>query len=313
MLRSIITLLTDLVDYAGLFPPAKLDMQRSVEAYNRAKVGANEFALGRFICPVSRLPEFTQCASALLPGTFATSGYREQADVSTPWRLSALIDGNMSQDLDIIEGFNAHHGTPENGQAIIDAAEIKVSDVAQIDEALDQMSEDIFPYFEFPVNADCRGFVTALAGSPAAAKIRTGGTTPGAFPTPIEVAQFIAACAGASVPFKATAGLHHPLRATKKLTYEKESPTCLMHGFLNVFIAAALVRVKGLDIERVEALLLDENDRNFKFGNEFISWQGHGLDLGQIAKVRETFALSFGSCSFDEPIEELTQLGLIVP
>lgn len=311
MLRSVTTLLTDLFDYAGLFPPAKLDMQQSVEAYNRAKVGANEFALSRFICPASRLTEFTQHASALLPGTFATSGYREQADVSEPWRLSVLIDGNISQNLDLIEGFNAHHSKEENGQAIVDMVEIKVANVDEIDAALDDMTEGIYPFFEFPVNADCRGYIAALAGSNAAAKIRTGGVTASAFPTAIEVAQFIVGCAKAGVAFKATAGLHHPIRAQHKLTYEKDSASCTMHGFINLFVAAALVKAKGLDIERAEALLLEEANETIKFGNEFISWQGHGLDLGQIAKVRETFALSFGSCSFDEPIQDLTKLGLM--
>ncbi len=311
MLRSVTTLFTDLIDYAGLFPPAKLDMQRSVEAYNRAKVGVHEFALGRFICPASRLQEFTACASALLPGTFATSGYREQAEVSGPWRLSVLIDGNLDNDLDEIEGFNAHHGDEANGQAVVDAVEIKVSAVGQVDEALDQMTEDIFPFFEFPVNADCRGFVAALAGSVAGAKVRTGGTTASAFPTALEIAQFLQACSAAGIAFKATAGLHHRIRGSYRVTYEKESPACIMHGFLNVFVAAALIRAKGLDIERAEALLLDDDDTHFKFGDEFISWQGHGLDLTQIAKVRETFALGFGSCSFDEPIEDLVKLGLV--
>ncbi len=311
MLRSITTLLTDLIDYVGLFPPAKLDMQRSVEAYNRAKIGAHEFALSRFICPCSRLEEFTQHASALLPGTFATSGYREQAEVSQPWRLSVLLDGNISENLDLIQAFNDHHADEANGQAMIDMVELKVASVEEVDIALDEMTEGIFPFIEFPVNADCRGFIAALAGSEAGAKIRTGGVTASAFPTAIEVAQFIVGCSRAGVPFKATAGLHHPVRGQHKLTYEKESASCSMHGFLNVFVAAALVKAKGLDIERAEALLLEESPEAVKFGDEFISWRGHGLDLAQIAKVRETFALSFGSCSFDEPIQDLSSLRLL--
>ena len=311
MNRSIQTLLTDLIDYAGLFPPAKLDMQLSVEAYNRAKVSEHEFALGRFVCPVSRLPEFSKHASAFLPGSFATSGYREQvhAGGGEPWRLSVLIDGPLDEDLDIVEGFNEHHGQEANGLALIDAVELKVTDVNQIDEALDEMTEGLYPYFEFPVNADCRGYVAALAGNQAAAKIRTGGVTAGAFPLPLEVAQFIVACARADVPFKATAGLHHPVRGSARLTYEKDSAACTMHGFVNLFLCAAMVRVKGLDVERAETMLCDEDSARFKFSEDLIVWHGHGIETAQLAKVRETFALSFGSCSFDEPMADLAKLG----
>lgn len=309
MNRTIETLLTDLIDYAGLFPPAKLDMAKSVEAYNRAKVGEFEAALGRFVCPASRLAEFTKAASPLLPGTFATSGYREQARGAEPWRLSVLIDGELGHDLDLIEAFNLHHDSEANGQAVVDSVEMKVADVNEIDEALDEIPEDLFPYFEFPVNEDCRGFVAALAGNQAAAKIRTGGVSSGAFPTPIEVAQFIVACAASDVPFKATAGLHHPVRGRFRLTYEKDSPACTMHGFVNVFLCAALVRVKGLDVERAEAVLQEEDPAAFKFSNELVSWRGHGLGLMELAKLRETFALSFGSCSFDEPLADLRSIG----
>ncbi len=309
MNRTIETLLTDLIDYAGLFPPAKLDMAKSVEAYNRAKVSEHEWALGRFVCPASRLAEFTKAASPLLPGTFATSGYREQARGSEPWRLSVLIDGELGHDLDVIEAFNQHHDAEEHGQAVVDSVEMKVADVNEIDEALDEIPEDLFPYFEFPVNEDCRGFVAALAGNQAAAKIRTGGVSSGAFPTPIEVAQFLCACAASDVPFKATAGLHHPVRGRFRLTYERDSAACTMHGFINVFLCAALVRVKGLDVERAEAVLQEEDPAAFKFSNELVSWRGHGLGLMELAKLRETFALSFGSCSFDEPLSDLRSIG----
>src|SRR5438045_1076677 len=80
-----------LTDYAGLYPPAKLDMPAAVEAYNRCKIGEHEAMLGRFICPVARLDEFSKAAAPLLPGTFARSGYRTQADSMEPWRLSVIV------------------------------------------------------------------------------------------------------------------------------------------------------------------------------------------------------------------------------
>jgi cell division FtsZ-interacting protein ZapD len=82
-----------------------------------------------------------------------------------------------------------------------------------------------------------------------------------------------------------------------------------MHGFVNVFLCSALVRVKGLDVERAEAVLQDEDPAAFKFSNELVSWRGHGLGIMELAKLRETFALSFGSCSFDEPLADLRSIG----
>ncbi|CAG0976034.1 hypothetical protein PHYC_01506 [Phycisphaerales bacterium] len=314
MTESLRTLLTGIVDYAGLFPPAKLDMQSAVEAYNRAKIGENAWMLGRFICPASRLSEFETCAAPFLPGTFATSGYREHAGNAEPWRLSVLLDNGFRDALATIAAFNIRHEPLDHGQAFIDCVESKVENVNQIDGALEEMPDNLFPFFEFPVGVvgspkDCRGFVAALAGEHAAAKIRTGGIQAGAFPPADEVIAFLNACAAAEVPFKATAGLHHPLRGYHALTYEQGSAGCEMHGFINVFLAAAFIRIKGPSEKETTALLTEEEPDNFTWCDEVVSWRGHGLETGQIAAAREQFALSFGSCSFDDPTSDLRKLG----
>jgi hypothetical protein len=314
---SIRTLLTDLVDYAGLFPPAKLEMQASVEAFNRSRVGPHEWMLGRFICPLARLEEFERCASPLLPGDFATSGYREMAGAGDPWRLSVLVEpgagGDIEPALDVIEAFNERHADPRQGEAVIDACEIKVSRPDEIDPILDQMVEDVYPYFEFPVTTDCRGFVAALSGSPAGAKIRTGGVVGTAFPTTSEVSAFIHACHAADVPFKATAGLHHPVRGHYRLTYDAGSPTHTMHGFVNLFLASALVRTRAIDPRVTESILREEDAANFRVGEQVLGWKDYLVEAAQVAKSREAFALSFGSCSFDEPVDDLTRLGWLSP
>lgn len=334
MPRTLRTLLTDLVDYAGLFPPAKLDMGKAAEEYARAIQSEHAWMLGRFICPVSRLNEFEQAASVLMPGTVGTSGYREHAPsraegaAGEPWRLSVLIDslsgggGDATQkfenDLAAIHAFNDRHESEDQGLAVIDMIEAKVTTPTQIDDALDVLTDDLFPFFEFPVSAggegcDCRGFIAALSGSPAGAKIRTGGVVPGAFPTPAEVASFLTYCAAAEIPFKATAGLHHPVRGSYRLTYEKDSAHATMHGFLNLFVAAALVHglVKGgrADAGLAEEVLTEEDPANFKVAEEVLGWKEFLLDATHIALARESFAHSFGSCSFEEPVEDLGKLG----
>lgn len=310
MTQSIRTLMTDLIDYAGLFPPAKLEMPAAVEEYARHRRGEYEWMLGRFICPVSRLDEFAAQAAPLMPGTFATSGYREHADIQEPWMVSAIIDGPLDDDLDRVYHFNRRHSKEDHGLARIDLLEIKAPDPSFVDDALDVIPEDIFPFFEFPPpdklpGADCRGFVAALAGNSSGAKLRMGGLTADAFPTCDYVAKFLKACVDADVPFKATAGLHHPVRHFSHAVKSE------MHGFFNLFITAGLLEAGKIDEARAVEVLRDQEAGNFLFNNDTAGWKDQRLTVAQVAKVREAFALSYGSCSFDEPIDDLKGMGLL--
>jgi hypothetical protein len=134
------------------------------------------------------------------------------------------------------------------------------------------------------------------------AKIRTGGLTVDAFPAIRNVAEFLHACKAKGVAFKATAGLHHPLRCVKPLTYEPNAPTGMMHGFLNVFLAAAM-------LDHAEEILEETDARAFAFDDAGASWRGHRVSTAELATMRREFATSFGSCSFEEPIGDLRSLG----
>ena len=133
------------------------------------------------------------------------------------------------------------------------------------------------------------------------AKIRTGGITEDAFPTPEIVASFIRACRSAGIAFKATAGLHHPLRCVRPLTYEPNAVLGTMHGFLNVFLAAAMVG-------DAEAILRETDASAFTFDDDGANWRNRRVTLDELATMRQ-FATSFGSCSFEEPINDLQELG----
>ena len=134
------------------------------------------------------------------------------------------------------------------------------------------------------------------------AKIRTGGTTADAFPAIEHIAEFLRACKAKRVSFKATAGLHHPLRCMKPLTYEPNAATGTMHGFLNVFLAAAL-------LDHAEEILAETDPYAFSFDDDGASWRGHRVATESLATMRQDFATSFGSCSFEEPINDLKELG----
>lgn len=307
--RALSTLVTGLFDYAGLYPPAKLPMQEAAETYARALVGEQAFMLGRLVCPASKLHKLSEAAAVLMPGTYATSGYREHADVLEPWSISAVIDAELDEAMELIDAFDEHHGTEDHGLARVDSIELKAPTPSFIDEALELIPDDMTPYFEVPTEGDCRGFIAALAGSEASGKIRCGGVTAEAIPLSADIAEFLLACRGAGVPFKATAGLHHPIRAQQRLTYEEDGPLGTMHGFVNLFMAAAFVRARDAPRDMVVDVLEEREAGAFSFDEGGAKWRGHALDIVDLARARETFAISIGSCSFDEPVEDLRKLG----
>jgi hypothetical protein len=155
-----------------------------------------------------------------------------------------------------------------------------------------------------------RDSLAVLASSGRRAKIRTGGETADKFPAAEAVLAFIKLCAAANVPFKATAGLHHPIRSVHRLTYQPDSPSGIMHGFLNVFLAAVFVRA-GMATQLALELLREESAQAFHFDSEGITWRHHHIALDEIAAARQSFSISFGSCSFTEPIDDLRSLHLL--
>jgi len=147
----------------------------------------------------------------------------------------------------------------------------------------------------------------AIKSSGCFAKIRTGGIKPEAIPSVGSVSQYILACAQKKLSFKATAGLHHAVRAMHLLTYENDAPQAVMHGFLNVFVAAAFAWHGDTDIEPI----LEETDaHSFRFDDR-AHWKNRSLSAAQVIEARRDFIHSFGSCSFEEPVEDLRNLGLL--
>ncbi len=325
MLHPIRVLMTEIVDYAGLFPPAKLDMRTTVENWARYVSSEHSWMLGRLIVPVARLDEFEEAVDEL--GIAPGPG-------DDAWRISGLVAlDTLDAQIDRIFAFNrartlgtdteqdsaAAESAPDgelslpgsSGGMVIDAIELKCASAADIDTAMRIIPEQLEPYIEISPDADVRGPIAAMAGTGARAKIRTGSVVADEIPGPGQVASFIHACAAADVGFKATAGLHHPIRAEYALTYDDDPPRGVMFGFLNMFLAAGFVRAKILD-DIEAARLLDERDPEaFTFDDDGIAWRGKRLDTAAIARVRETFATSFGSCSFEEPVEDLIGMKLL--
>jgi hypothetical protein len=297
-------LMHGIVDYAGLFPPAALDMPKTVSNYAHHRAGEDRWALARLVVPVKRLGEFERCADGQLPRA-------EGDDSEDPWPLTVLSEATgpaaFEDDLLAIERFNSRHAEPGAGRAIIESVELKATGANVIEGVLDLMPETLFPWFELPWQQDVRGMVAALSEMEAGAKIRTGGTTAEAHPTPLALARFLTACHAADVPFKATAGLHHPFR------HRAESVGCMQFGFINVFLGAAFLHHRIVEQEELEMLLDDGHAGNFEFAPTSVSWRGRAIGIAQLREARERFAQSFGSCSFEEPLGDLRSIHLLPP
>ena len=289
-------LLAGLVDYAGLFPPAALDMDAAVAEYARWRRAPEAFMLGRFVAPASRLVELGRAAEASLPWPGA----------GEPWRVSALLGADLHGDTARVASWNVSH----SGRAAVDTVELRAASPEEAEAALDALPPGLTAFVELPLVSDLGPLLAALKRRGARAKLRTGGVVPEAIPEPGDVARFIVACAAAGVPFKATAGLHHPVRAEHALSYEADSPHAVMHGFLNVFAAAALAR-DGLTTDEVEAILREDDPRAFRLDDSGLEWRGLRVATEALAAARRDFASSFGSCSFAEPVADLRALEVL--
>lgn len=295
---SLRLLMRGIVDYAGLFPPASRQMSAAVAEYARHREGECAWALGRFILPAARLEEFEEVAESDLPREGARS-----------WALSALIGSDLEEDVARIDRFNARHRDARAGAVLVDTVEIKTHSPRDVERAGELLDRRFDTYMEVPVAEDPAELLAAVARTRAKAKIRTGGVTVDAFPTSAQVVRFIVRCLGHDVSFKATAGLHHPIRADYPLTYASDAPRGAMFGFLNVLLAVAALHA-GLDEAAATTILEDRDPGDFRFDATGVTWRGTPLPTTTLERTRESM-VAFGSCSFNEPVDDLRRLGLL--
>ncbi len=283
-------LLAGVVDYAGLFPPAALDVPEAADRYAAYRGGGARWMLGRFVVPAARLSDLVRARTA-------------HADVDR-WPVSVIAGASLADDVAAIERLD--RGLP---LLLVDSIEARLATAAEIEkQAPAAAGYELF--VEVPVRDDPMPALRAIRDVGAFAKIRTGGVTADAFPTAGEIARFMARCAELSLPFKATAGLHHPIRAAYRLTYAADAPRGTMFGFLNVFLAAAFVCAGATEDDAV-AILETTDSRAFAFDDDGVEWRGRRLSNAQLADARASYVRSFGSCSFDEPVGDLQAAGVL--
>lgn len=320
---SLRTLLSDSVDYAGIFPPARLSLRDAIENFARYRRSAESWMLARFILPASRLPELDKYVDLL-----ASKSTHHFSILPTGGANGDELLGALDGDLMNVHGFL----NDRRFRVAVDQFEMRLprefvgTDVIRVRGFLDAVSRRLAStglqeadlFFEIPLDENLRQTLPMVTGAMAAfnrkrsaaspgavgLKLRTGGMEATAFPSAEDVALVIASCRQSDVPFKATAGLHHPFRRFD------DALGTHMHGFLNFFCASALASARELDEAGIAAILRDDDPAHFRFSSEGLEWQQLSVPNQQIEHVRSNGALSFGSCSFEEPVEDLRTLGL---
>jgi hypothetical protein len=294
--ESVRLLLTEAIDYAGLYPPAALSMSEAVINYATYRNSNYNWMLGRFVVGVGRLREFYEAAADFV-----------SRDAATAWRIAVVASDDLQATVRTIKDFNL-----ANGPGIVcDSIEMKAFTRYQIETVSASLPAGVSVYFEIESTQGFDELIAATAFAKQRAKIRTGGVVPEAFPSSESVVRFVQTCVAANVPFKATAGLHHPIRCFRPLTYLENSAQGTMHGFLNLFLMAGFAR-ESYRRSFLEEVMEDEFEEVFEFTDTGVKWRNeYTLNLVEIEQLRAHGIQSFGSCSFDDPIADLQSLGIL--
>ncbi len=299
------TFLAGIVDYAGLFPPARLPLEQAIRAYVRYTREEAAWMLGRFVCPASRLPELTPLGRELFVGVPVLFSALGRGGGTTEEFLTGL-----GADLDAVSAFRETHGAGVD----VDAFETRVpadalsgpESLTALLDAADRLigSSGLSVYYEMPADGDVTTLAAGLRGRrDRGIKVRCGGLLPGDFPDGATLAHAVRVAVRAGVALKATAGLHHPLPRLDAAIPAR------MHGFVNLFAAGILARTNEMEESEIGALLADEDPTHFLFSDEGLRWQDRQATVREIAAARRGSITSFGSCSFDEPRDDLRALG----
>jgi hypothetical protein len=270
-----------LIDYAGLFPPAQLTLAQAADEYRAARAGPHAWMLGRFIIPVQLLAEHSEAFDG-------------------PY--SVIADGDLERLTQV--------GALRQRGAKIEALEIPLRNDISTDDAVDAIEKlrsslialepNDLPVF---VEISRSGGWSTLRRAAFGAKLRCGGVSAEAFPSVDRVADFIAGAHTSGVPFKATAGLHHPVR------HRDPATGFMMHGFLNILAAAALAG--RVQTDTLKFVIAEEDPSAFGFEDDSFVWRDQRVSVDELHDVRQRGFVAYGSCSFAEPIEDLQALGIL--
>lgn len=264
-------------DDAAVFPPGNAPLGEAVSAHSGYRTDWFSEAVGPLILPDSAL-----------------DALGELLDPAAPLELTVTVRGGLSEVPDVLARVAE---LPVRLRALELPLGVEQSEMPAAVAALAALLPDgVDAFVEVPRGADPRELLEALLAHGLYAKFRTGGLRQELYPDDAELAESLGAAVAAGVPFKATAGLHHPLRNIDQETGLDQ------HGFLNLLLAVdALIRAE--DEVDVQKLLAERDPAAIVAGVR-------ALDPARLERARESF-VSFGTCSMTDPVEDLIGLGLI--
>jgi hypothetical protein len=325
MKKTLKAFMSGLIDYAGLFPPTRLDMDTAIHNFAEYRSGDYSFMLSNFICPADKLGELNKYKDELF-------------SKNPPFRFSVICNcrcelpeftKTLTEHLENIEAFYEHQGN----RIKVTTLEIRLpefgADKQEVHRLLNQtvrrvnnfLPNDVQVFFEMTMDDLWKENATALVEALSehnsrmtnniryirgGFKLRCGGVTPDLIPDSEKVSTIIDMCNRHQVPMKFTAGLHHPVRHKSSEMGTKQ------HGFFNIFSAAILAHTYQSSEKSILEVIEDENLGHFRFDDTFFAWKKFKVTAEGISKARMALACSFGSCSFDEPVEDLKKADLMI-
>ena len=300
---SLRALLNQAIDYAGMFPPCSLALEPALRNQARYTRSPERWMLSGFVLPIQQFDTAKQLLSdfdpqrplhvaALGPKTTTAEGFLDTLEDAI-----AAIRSFARYDVDRVSIIHLEMFLPEDVHAAsLEEAKSVVGDLPVFWEAPPERADQTIALIaEHNSDKDVQTF---------GYKLRSGGVTADAFPTSAQIAHALVKSAKHQLPIKFTAGLHHPVRQFRDEVKTK------MHGFLNVLGAAVVAGEYQWDSDQAVMMLEDEDPRSFSFTDDFFAWRDWKIDI-QSLQYRRKFVRSFGSCSFDEPREDLRALNLL--
>ena len=275
-----------LVDYAGLFPPAALSLKDSLQAYRGYQHGLAPSLLGRFVCNVAHLGDLADLLLA-----------------QDSFCISALLEA--PEEVELVEEFHRRAGA----KVRVDTIETRLIGSEQGQRWLRRWHYHLF--FEVKPEQFTEGAAFCAARPERLGlKLRTGAIRPEGLPSLAEVVEFLRLAHQARVPYKFTAGLHHACPGTYPLTYAADAPKARLLGFVNLFGLACLYWHGRLDEEALSSAL-ERDGLAVRVDENGLHYDGESCSAAEIEEFRHQGARSFGSCSFEEPLQELIEMGWI--
>ena len=299
---SLQALLAESIDYAGMFPPCSLALEPALQNHANYVRSPEAWMLNTFVLPIEQFDAAKELLSlfdplhplrvaALGPKTGDAEAFLESLD-----KADTAIR-SLSSNVDLISISHLEMFLPSDvALASMGEARSLLGDLPVFWETPpDRAEQTIALLTESNSNADLATF---------GYKLRTGGVTADAFPTSVQIGRALVAPITHQLPIKFTAGLHHPIRQFRDEVKTK------MHGFLSVLGAAVLAAEHRWDARQTSLMLEDEDATSFCFTEDFFAWREWKVDVERL-RYRRKFVASFGSCSFDEPREDLRALGFL--